>query len=454
MTAARPPGIDVVVVGAGLSGLTAARILTAAGRSVSVLEASERIGGRMRTEHIGEDHVDLGAHWVGPGQGRITKLAGELGVATRPQPLSGRSVLQVGGQRREYGGSLPLLPPLVLADIGAGTLRLWRMHRGLELAAPVDDSGRTRLDGLSAERLRDRLYRSRVARDLFDMTVGLLLGVHPRQISALYLLAYLEAGGGLKRLSDFEGGAQQDCFVGGSEQICTRLAEHLSQPVQLRSPVQSIEQDGDGVLIRTEGQALSARYCLVAVPPPMAAEIAFDPELPSARGSGLRETRFGGYTKAVAVYQRPWWRELELNGIALAAGEGPIQMVVDGGAGSGRGILVGFSTGPASGELAALSPTERRHGVLGAFARLLGQPAADPSEYLDFTWADRPPYARGPVAYPRPGVLSAGGGASSAPVGRVHWAGTELARTNTGYMDGAVESGERAGQELLDRLRR
>jgi monoamine oxidase len=116
---------DVVVVGAGISGLCAARTLESAERSVIVLEATDRVGGKMRTERLGPDHVDVGAHWIGPGQDRIAALGRELGVPTSPQPLDGRTVLLAGGRRREYRGTIPLLSPPVGADVGLGTLRLW-----------------------------------------------------------------------------------------------------------------------------------------------------------------------------------------------------------------------------------------------------------------------------------------------------------------------------------------
>jgi monoamine oxidase len=437
---------DVVVVGAGISGLSAARALEGAGRSVVVLEATGRVGGKMRTERVGTDHVDVGAHWIGPGQDRIAALGRELGVPTKPQPLDGRTVLLVGDRRYEYRGTIPFLSPRVLADIGLGAVRLWRMHRGVGFDGSPRDPRRAELDAVTVGQLRDRLYRTRAARDLFDMTLRLLLGAEPAELSALYSLAFFESGSGLRRMSSFKGGAQQDYFVGGSQQLCERLAQRLARPVELRAPVHAIAQDGDCVSVRSEQGERRAGHCVLAIPPPMVPP--FTPALPATVDAFIKRTHLGAYTKAIAVYERPWWRDRGLNGIALAT-DGPLQMVVDGAAESDRGILVGFITGAAAREFSALDADGRYHTATGAFRRLFGSAAAEPIDYIEFSWEDQPWFLGAPVAHPQPGVLSQYGDLPLTPVGRVHWATADLARVNHAYMDGAIESGERAAAEIV-----
>jgi monoamine oxidase len=442
--------VDVVVVGGGISGLSAARALERAGRSVVVLEATDRVGGKMRTEQVGPDRVDLGAHWIGPGQDRIAALGRELGVPTRPQPLDGRTVLVSGGRRREYRGTIPLLSPLVGADVGLGSLRLWRMHRRLGFDGGPADRRRRERDVVTLRQLRDRVYRTEAARALFEMTLGLLLGAQSDELSALYALAFFESAGGLKRMTAFKDGAQQDYFVGGTQQLCDRLAQKLVRPVELQTPVLAVEQDSDGVLVRGELCEHRARHCVLAIPPPMAASIAFTPVLPADRKAFLQGMRLGAYAKAVAVYERPWWRERRLNGIALAA-DGPLQMVADGAAESDRGILVGFITGSAAREFSALDIDGRRRTAVEGFARLLGAPTSEPIDYLDFSWSDQPWFRGAPVAHPEPGLLAEHGDLQLAPIGRLHWAAADLARVNNAYMDGAIESGERAADEIIAR---
>jgi monoamine oxidase len=443
---------DVVVVGAGLSGLCAARALERAQRSVVVLEASDRVGGKMRTERLGLDHVDVGAHWIGPGQDRIAALGRELDVPTRPQPLDGRTVLMAGGRRREYRGTIPLLSPPVGADIGRGALRLWWMHRRLGFDGVLSDRRRVALDAMTLRQVRDRIYRTDVARDLFEMTVGLMLGAQSDELSALYALAFFQAGGGLRRMTAFKGGAQQDYFLGGSQQLCDRLAQKLARPVELRAPVLAVAQGSDDVVVRSERWERRARHCVLAVPPPMAAHIAFNPPLPTDREAFLKGMDLGAYTKAVAVYETRWWRERGLNGIALAT-SGPLQMIVDGVAESDRGILVGFITGSAAREFSALDPERRRHTAVESFTHLLGSAASEPIDYFDFAWADQAWFQGAPVAHPELGALAQHGDLPLAPVGRLHWAAADLARVNNAYMDGAIESGERAAAEIIARTK-
>jgi monoamine oxidase len=439
---------DVVVIGAGISGLCAARTLERAGRSVLVLEATDRVGGKMRTERMGRDHVDLGAHWVGPGQDRIAALAHELGVPTRPQPLDGRTILLAGGRRYEYRGAIPPFRPRLLADVGLGALRLWRMHHRVTFDGNGGESRRTELDAMTVDQLRDRVYRTRVARDLFDMTLGLLLGAEAGDLGALYTLAFFDSGGGLRRMTAFKGGAQQDYFLGGSQQLCERLAARLGRPVELRTPVLAIEQDGDGVSIRGERAERRVGHCVLAIPPPMAPE--FTPALPADVEAFRKRTHLGAYTKVIALYERPWWRERGLNGIALAT-DGPLQMVVDGVAESDRGILVGFVTGAAAREFSTLDTESRYHAATRALARLFGPAAAEPIDYLECSWGDQPWFLGAPVAHPEPGALAEHGDLQLAPVGRLHWAAADRARVNHAYMDGAIESGERAAAEIIAR---
>jgi monoamine oxidase len=441
---------DVVVVGAGISGLCAARALERAGRSVVVLEATDRVGGKMRTELVGPDRIDVGAHWIGPGQDRIAALGRELGVPTSPQPLAGRTVLFAAGRRREYRGTIPLLSPPVGADIGLGTLRLWWGHRRLGFDGSRTDHRRVELDAMTLRRLRDRVYRTETARDLFEMTLGLMLGAQSDELSALYALAFFESGGGLTRMTAFKDGAQQDYFVGGAQQLCDRLAQALARSVELCAPVLAVAQDSDGVLVRSGRGERRARHCVLAIPPPMAAAIAFTPSLPADRSVFLKRSRLGAYTKAVAVYERPWWRERGLNGIALAT-DGPVQMIVDGAAESDRGILVGFITGSAAREFSALDAEGRRRTAVEAFTHLLGPAASEPIDYLDFAWAEQAWFLGAPVAHPEPGALVWQGDLPRAPVGRLHWAASDLARVNNAYMDGAIESGERTATEIIAR---
>lgn len=441
--------VDVVVVGAGLSGLIAARSLQHAGLKVTVLEASERIGGKMLTTTVDGEQVDVGAHWIGPTQHRIARLAAELKVPTRPQWLAGHGVLDIDGHRYHLNGQRPQLPVDVSADIALGTAQLWTLRRGVAFDGPAHTRRRTRLDHRNGLWLRDRSFRTRAGRQLFEMTVGLLLGAATSEVSALYLLAFLRSGRGLRRLSNFRGGAQQDTFVGGVHQIYERLASQLIDPVQLNKPVTAIEQTPDHVKVHAAGSELPARWAVVAIAPPLAAQLTFTPPLPDEQLTTMAALRLGAYTKFIAQYDRPWWREQGLSGLALCTA-GPIQMVVDDTDDpAGRGTLAAFVTGPAARDLGRMTDDDRQTELLNKLAELLGDRATEPTAVFEQTWSQQPWIHGAPVAFAPPAVLSESAGLPSQPHGRIHWAGTDLAREHHGYMDGAIESGQRAAAEVV-----
>ena len=195
---------DVVVVGGGLSGLAAARRIRATGRSVVLLEARDRVGGKMRTDDVGGHRADMGAHWIGPTQDRIAALASELGVRAEPQHLDGRAVLVARGRRRTFKGSIPPLSPPALAELGIAQLRLDRMRKRVPLDEPWALASTTGWDRETAAAFKRRYLRTAGARMFFDLATELIFGAEPEELSLLYFLFYLNSGGGLTSLTEFE----------------------------------------------------------------------------------------------------------------------------------------------------------------------------------------------------------------------------------------------------------
>ncbi len=323
--------VDVAIVGGGLSGLSAARRLRARGRTVAVLEARNRVGGKMWTGEVGGHHVDLGAHWIGPTQDRVAALARELGVRTAPQPLDGRAVLVSRGRRRTFRGSIPPLSPLSIAELGIAQLRLDRLRRKVSLDHPWVHAAVTDWDAQTVDAFARRYLRTRDARMFLSLATELVFGAEIEELSLLYFLFYLASGGGLTALTEFEGGAQQDHFVGGSQQLCDRLAEQLGNAVRLRRPVAAVEQSGDGVLLRTmAGEEVRAGHAIVAVSPALYGRWHWARPLPADRDQLAQRMPMGAYMKVALAYERAWWRDGNLSGIAYSD-TGPVQMVVDSG---------------------------------------------------------------------------------------------------------------------------
>ena len=206
-------------------------------------------------------------------------------------------------------------------------------------------------------------------------------------------------------MTEFEGGAQDSRFAGGSQQLCERLAVELGDAVTLGSPVDSIAQRDDVAVVRTAEQQVTRRQVIAAIAPPLPARLDFDPPQPAERETLTQRVAMAAYMKAVAVYDDAWWRRRGLSGLAFAD-RGPVQMVVDDSPPGGRpGVLVGFVTG-APRELAALAGGARRQAVLDALGHVVAPEAARPSAYRDLNWLEER-WSRGaPVGLMVPGTLT------------------------------------------------
>jgi monoamine oxidase len=298
------------------------------------------------------------------------------------------------------------------------------------------------------EEWKQRNLRSHFARNFVDFTTQLVLGVEPCELSLLSYLTYLQSCEGLRAITEFDGGSQQDVFTGGSQQICERLAATLGPRVVLRAPVRAVEQDGDGVTIRSDAGLVRAARAIVALSPALVASIDFSPALSPRRAALQERMPMGGYMKCVAVYEEPWWRREGLAGIGHST-TGPLQMVVDGGgADSPQGTLVGYATAAAAGECRRMPAGERRDHLLGAMQRIFGARAGRPRVYSELDWSDEPWSGGCPVGIMQPGTLTTAGPALREPEGRVHWAGSDTALEFAGYMEGGLEAAERAAGEV------
>lgn len=444
---------DVVVVGAGLAGLVAAREVERGGASVVVVEARDRVGGRLLNEPIGDDKiVEVGGEWVGPTQDRVAALIAELGLETFATHTAGSNLLELDGNLSRYSGTIPRLGPAVLADVALARWRIARMARRIDPAAPWAGPGADRLDAQTFATWLRHGMRTRTARQLMTVAGRTVWGAEPSEMSLLHVLFYVRSGHGFDMLMDVEGGAQQDRLVGGSHLLATRLAEQLGDRVALSAPVRRIEAAEDGLSVEADGVTARARRAIVALPPALRTRIAYEPALPPAQAQlGLRMAP-GWLVKAMAIYPEPFWRDDGLSGEALSD-TGPASLTFDNSPPDGApGVLLGFLGGDDARRAAKLPPAERRQAVLAGFARLFGDTALRPERFIELDWARERWSGGGPTSNMAPGGWTAYGPSLREPVGPVHWAGTETATEWSGYMDGAVRSGERAAAEVLAAL--
>ncbi|MCB9729948.1 MAG: FAD-dependent oxidoreductase [Deltaproteobacteria bacterium] len=443
---------DVVVVGAGLAGLMAARVLRRAGRSVQVVEARDRVGGRTFTRPFAGDVVDVGGTWVGPTQTRVLALAQELGIATDPQRAEGKSLMQVGERMRAYRGTIPALNVIALIELQRAIGRIDRMARQVPAHSPQSAPRARAWDSLTVGAYVDAEVRTRGARDTIAGAVRAIFSSEPREVSLLYFLWYVRCAGGIMPLCEVEGGAQERRLRGGAQQLSERLAEGLDERLALGRPVRAISQDDAGVRVHTEAGTFEGRRLIVAVPPHLCARIDWQPAMPAVRDQLCQRMPIGASIKVITAYQRPFWRDAGYSGEAVC-NRGPVSLVFDvGRAEGGPGLLMSFMLGDAARAMTDRGPAAREAAVVRALEGLFGPPAGAPEAVIEHDWmAD--PWARGcSVGIGTAGALTTCGDAVRAPVGRIHFAGTETATRWAGFMDGALESGERAAQEVLDAL--
>ena len=457
---AAPRKVDAIVVGAGLSGLAAADALRKAGRSYVVLEARDRVGGRTQNRSLGGgDVVEIGGQWVGPTQDRILGLISTLGLETFPTYIKGENLYyrsaNPGALRlQRYSGTIPPASPVALGEVQLTITQLDSMAAEVPPDAPWNAPKAAEWDGQTFETWKNENTASDEARDLVDLAIQAVFAAEPRDLSLLHVLFYIAAAGSFSRLIDTAGGAQESRVKGGSQLIAERLAKRLAPNVVLRAPVRSVRHGKGKVEVRAGGATYEAKRAIVAIPPTLAARIRYSPGLPGRRDQLTQRVPMGSVVKCMAVYDEPFWRANGLSGM-VTSDTGPVKLTFDNSppGKNPRGVLLGFVEGQEARELTSASKGERKDAVLSSFERYFGSEArTGVTRYLDKSWAEDV-WTRGCYVglYP-PGTLVGYREAIREPVGRLHWAGTETATVWNGYMDGAIESGRRAADEVLGAL--
>jgi monoamine oxidase len=437
--------VDVVVVGAGLAGLTSATELVRAGRSVVVLEARDRVGGRTLNVTIAPGKViEAGGQWVGPEQKSVLALAKRLRVTTFPTHTSGDDLFFYEGKLSRYQQTPPL-PPGDELEVGQALAQLSQMAATVSLEEPASTQQARGWDAVTLQTWLDANVQTPGAAFILTSITHSVFSSEPRDISLLHALFSFRSRGGLEFVISTSGGAQASRLVGGSQLLSLRLAQALRSRVVLGAPVTSIEYSRRAVLVRSAGGEYAARQVIVAVPPTLAARIAYDPPLPALRDQLTQRLPMGSVIKVELVYPTPFWRKAGLSGHATSD-SGPVGTTFDNSPPDGTpGVLLGFIEADKARRLGTQTLAARRRAVLAEVAELFGAAAARPERYLEHNWGAEP-WTRGCyTAVLAPGVWS-GFGATPlrAPHQAIHWAGTETSPQFMGTMDGAVKSGMQA----------
>ncbi len=440
--------VDAVVVGAGFSGLAAARDLATGGARVVVLEAADRVGGRVNTLRDGDRWIELGGQWSGPGQDRLLALAAHYGVATFKTPHHGID-LHVSDGRVVPDSEVPASDAahavVEQLDALAATVpptEPWRASKALQWDSLTFASW---LD----EEVADASARLRIRQHLEG-----LMTVTADRMSLLTVLHGAMTSGTLSAAMGIEGGAQELRFAGGLHQLAECLALDLGVVVRLRHEVTAIDLQGASAVVHTTQGDYRAGHVVVAVPPSGVGPIEFLPGLPSTHTDLETMMPMGSVIKLNAVFERPFWRDAGWSGL-VTDDDGPLSFMVDNSSPDiDEGVLTTFLSASLAREwgdarLGVTASSQRRQLMTDHVRLVFGADSPDPIDFVDCDWVAEPWIGGGYSGVMRPkGWLSLGPSLRK-PVGPVHWASSERATMWTGYVEGALESGERAAREVL-----
>jgi monoamine oxidase len=443
--------VDYCVVGAGFAGLTAALRLKQAGRSVALLEARDRIGGRTFTVTRPDGTwIDRGGAWIGPGQDRIYALMKEFGVPEYKQHNDGDAMMIVDGKKHRYGGTIPwTMSPWAVTNLGLGLRAVEKMCKSIPHEAPWEAKQAEEWDRITIGEWIEDNTMSKSAGQMLDMALAGTYTSAASETSLLWMLHQMGSGGGPTFVISGKGGAQDARPVGGMGAISGPIAAELADALHLSQPVRQITQDADGVTVTADGTTVRARRVIVAIPLAVAPSIVYEPLLPVDRALLHQRMPSGAVIKVSIIYDEPFWRADGLSGQSAAPGT-PATLTIDACTNTGTpGVMCIITEGPAARRLTQLDEAERKAVLIGELVDRFGSKASAPLEFHLQNWTIERYSGGGMIGHAPPGVLTQFGYTLRQPCGRVHWAGTESSAIMCGWIDGAIRSGERAAAEVM-----
>ncbi|WP_347976479.1 NAD(P)/FAD-dependent oxidoreductase [Microbacterium sp. ProA8] len=447
---------DVVIVGAGAAGTTAANELKKAGLSVVVLEARDRVGGRLWTDVIDGAMLEVGGQWVSPDQDALKETLAELGLETYSRYREGDS-LYIGrdGELQRFTGEIFPVAPETEKEI----VRLIDVLDGLVAQVdpdkPWEHPDAEALDRISFEAWLEEQTDDQEARDNIALFIaGAMLTKPAYAFSALQALLMAASAGSFSHLVDADF-ILDERVVGGLQQVPLLLAERLGEDVILGQPVTEVHWSDDGVRVVTDnGLAVRARFVILAHAPILYPWIEFQPALPRLKQQMHQHISMGFVIKVHAVYDRPFWREQGLSGTAFSPYEISHEAYDNTNHGDDRGTLVGFVSDRNADDLFRVSAEERKERILESLSHYYGPEAKNPLVYFESDWGAEE-WTRGAYAASFDlGGLARYGADLRTPVGRIHFACSDMAGAGYQHVDGAIRMGRLVAANIVEAARR
>jgi len=448
---------DVVIIGAGPSGLTAAHELGKAGLSVAVLEARDRVGGRTWSNTVDGAWLEIGGQWVSPDQTALIGLLEELGLDTYSRYRDGDSVyIAPDGTRTRYTGEMFPVDAETEAEMNKLIDTLDGLAAAMDPERPWDHARARELDTISFHHwLRSQSGNEEACNNIGLFIAGGMLTKPAHAFSALQAVFMAASAGSFTNLVD-DNFILDKRVVGGMQGVSLAIAEKLGRNVILNSPARTVRwEEADGGWLATvvsDNATVTARRVVMAVPPNLYSRVSFEPPLPRRQHQMHQHQSLGFVIKVHAVYETPFWRADGLSGTGFSASS-LVQEVYDNtNHGDARGTLVGFISDEKADYAFTLSPEQRRKEVTASLAEFLGDAAAEPVVYYESDWGTEE-WTRGAYAASYDlGGLHRYGPDQLTPVGPIPWSCSDLAAEGYQHVDGAVRMGQFTARKLIAEL--
>lgn len=436
--------LDCAIIGAGLAGLVAARDLRNRGLDVVVLEARDRVGGRVENAALSDgSQVELGGQWIGAGHDAILELVNRYGLNTIGLPAEGNLMVRIHGRATAVPSRADgkELTPFEVSDLSQGLLRLRRLAKRL-----AEDPTWVKVNKAWLQQDLRRWVRTNLrtsgAQERFGEVYTAAYGPMTEEKTLLEGLRQINSGPDLESMLASNGGLNQQRVDGGVAALCEAITVELGDAVRLGQPVVKVSHDDTAVLTLASGETIEARTVISTLPPRLAVALEHDPALPTWRAEAAEKVAAGNVIKAFLIYDRPFWRDKGLSGQS-SSDEGAVRVTFDTTRpDSERGHLLGFFEGIEAGSYANRTREERRRAFIDSAVNVFGPEGAEAIEYIERDWSAEVYTGGCHGAHFAPGIWSSNGPVLAASEGCLHWAGAEYSSRFNGYMEGAVRSGE------------
>ncbi|MBO9524465.1 MAG: FAD-dependent oxidoreductase [Nocardioidaceae bacterium] len=435
---------DVVVIGAGVTGLTAALRLVETGQDVLVLEARDRVGGRLRSDAHDGSEFEIGGQWVSPDQTALLRLLDELALETFARARDGASLyVDAAGTAHQFTGEALPVEPETAHAIEMLVKELDRLAALMDPDRPWEHPDAAALDQVTFAHWLEQQCDDVEARDNVALYVGPAMLTKPAHtFSALQAVLMAASAGSFSHLVDADFILDRR-VVGGLASVPSALAARLGDRVRLGADVTGVAWDADGAVVSVGDERIGARHVVMAVPPTLVSRVRFAPELPAEHRHARQHQSFGLVVKVQAEYPTPFWREQGLSG----TGFGPYRLVHEvydnGHHGASTGTLVGFVSDVHADALGRLSSEERRGRILAELAAYFGEEALTPTTYVESDWQHQELTGGAFGTSFAMGSLTRYGAVLHEPVGPVLFGSSDIAGLGFQHVDGAIRIGER-----------